>query len=139
MRKHCPRQVSSNVRPDLFYSKLIGWNSFQELSSAELIVEKLGELPLALAQAAAFMVSTHRGFVWYLQKLESNIRGMLDTQYIGPYKNVNGFTCWKMSFDALQPDAAHLLRIYAFLSNENIPEELFTREINGMDWLGKGQ
>jgi hypothetical protein len=68
------------------------------------------------------MVSTHRGFVWYLQKLESNIRGMFDTQYIGPYKNGNDFTCWKMSFDALQLDAAHLLRICAFLSNETFPK-----------------
>jgi hypothetical protein len=86
-------------------------------------VAKLGELPLAIAQAAAYILTTSSDFVRYLGKLEANIMIVLNSPAGGLHGNV--FSCWKLSFDSLTSNSAQLLRLCAFLSNENIPEELF--------------
>ncbi|KAL7270106.1 hypothetical protein RUND412_007199 [Rhizina undulata] len=45
------------------------------------------------------------------------------------------FTTWKLSFEELSDDARHLLHICAFLSNEDIPEELFRRGKRAIGWM----
>ena len=59
---------------------------YSEIQSAKHIVEKLGKLPLALAQAAAYIVSKDCDFRRYLQRLE-NIRNALSTQSCEFYRN----------------------------------------------------
>ncbi|KAL7265878.1 hypothetical protein RUND412_011594, partial [Rhizina undulata] len=44
-------------------------------------------------------------------------------------------TTWELSFEELNDDARHLLHICAFLSNEDIPEELFRRGKKAVNWM----
>ncbi|KAF8246609.1 hypothetical protein K440DRAFT_662037 [Wilcoxina mikolae CBS 423.85] len=105
-------------------------------TAAEMIVEKLGNLPLAVSQAAAYMARTVLSFVEYLERLCEDI-----TRFIGrpfPLYADGVFSCWKLSVQALKesnPDAIHLLRLCAFLSPDGIPKELLYRGLEAMDWV----
>lgn len=105
-----------------------------------MIVDRLGGIPLALAQAAAYVMTTAIDFKNYLRKLETNLTQILSKPFRGhSYGNGNIFSCWKLSFDALSPDAARLLNLCAFLSNEDIPEELLYRGMQAIYWLHEGK
>ncbi|KAL7266721.1 hypothetical protein RUND412_010723 [Rhizina undulata] len=49
--------------------------------------------------------------------------------------NDSVLTAWELSFQALDHNARQLLHLCAFLSNEDIPEELFRRGKNAVDWI----
>lgn len=88
------------------------------------MVQKLRRLPLALAQATAYMDTQQIDFRTYLRKLEpnskqANSKEPAATTYFGD----TILTCCELSFRALSPLTARLLHLCAFLSNENIPEE----------------
>lgn len=111
-----------------------------EIKDAEEVVEKLGGLPLAISQAASYILMTEIDFKTYLLKLKTNFKRIASKKTgLWMYRNEPVFTCWEISFHALCPSATRLLHMCAFLSNEDIPDELFRRGSRGVEWLGNGR
>ncbi|KAL7271558.1 hypothetical protein RUND412_005683 [Rhizina undulata] len=109
-----------------------------ELGKAKEIFKALGELPLALDQAGAYIRFRQIQFSTYFDRLEKGIEAsfMRKVQGFGlPPDKASVLTTWKLSFEELREDAQRLLCLCAFLSNEDIHEELFRRGINAADWL----
>jgi tetratricopeptide (TPR) repeat protein len=90
---------------------------------AQLATE-LGFLPLALEQAAAYIVEKQARFEDYLFSFLKQRLKLLDRQRPAGAEPVA--TTWTMNFKALAetPAARDLLRLSAFLAPENIPLEL---------------
>ncbi len=93
------------------------------------LVRELGGLPLALDQAGAYMEEAPYSLPRYLQLYRKerlallNRRGGIIEDHPEPVA-----TTWSISFDEMKrinPAAADLLRLCAFLDPDSIPEELF--------------
>ncbi|KAL7276061.1 hypothetical protein RUND412_000977 [Rhizina undulata] len=110
-----------------------------ELDEAQRIVEALGELPLALDQAGAYVRSQQITFSTYRERMEKDIfeagfKKMLPGSSLLPAK-ASVFTTWELSFRELDENARQLLHMCSFLSNEDIPEELFRRGKSAVRWI----
>jgi hypothetical protein len=96
------------------------------------LAEKLDGLPLALQQAGAYIAHTRLSFSEYLkiwekekEKEKAQVLEWHDETMEYP---ASVAATWKTSFDRLQPTAAALLRLSAFLAPDPIPEEMFESE-----------
>ncbi|GCE32070.1 hypothetical protein KDA_75540 [Dictyobacter alpinus] len=96
--------------------------------AARDLVRELGGLPLALDQAGAYMEESSCSITEYLQLYRKESlallarRGGIVNDHPAPVS-----TTWSISFtevESLQPAAADLLRVCAFLDPDAIPEEL---------------
>ncbi|HEU5382889.1 MAG TPA: tetratricopeptide repeat protein, partial [Ktedonobacteraceae bacterium] len=103
--------------------------SEQEVALARQISAALGDLPLALEQAGAYIEETQCSLSGYLDLYHEHQtdllerRGQITTDY--PASVV---TTWSLSFKKIEqenPSATDLLQICAFLAPEDIPEEIF--------------
>lgn len=106
----------------------------------EDIVSDLGALPLALAQAGAYMLDTARDFFEYRKRLTENPTRTLGESFKS-YKD-GVLSCFEMSAKYLtekNPDAMKLLRLLSFLSEDGVPDELLERGIKGIPWTEKGE
>jgi hypothetical protein len=97
-----------------------------ERASAQTLASELGYLPLALEQAAAYIVAKTSRVSAYLnayrkRRFELLARG---APVDDPTKSV--MTTWRLAFDRLEetPSASDLLRASAFVSPDRIPLEL---------------
>ncbi|KAL7267323.1 hypothetical protein RUND412_010094 [Rhizina undulata] len=88
-----------------------------ELDDAHKIVSFLGELPLALDQAGAHMRSLQLPFSAFRRKLDKGMKAVFRKKLSG-----SGLLLLKAS-------------LCAFLSNEDIPEELFHRGKSAVSWI----
>ena len=93
------------------------------------MAEELGHLPLALEQAAAYLVETDASWTRYLQAYQRQRLRLIErfAPRMGDYR-ASLATTWQMNFDEirrLDPAAAELLGLSAFLHPSQIPEELF--------------
>ena len=93
------------------------------------IAHELGGLPLALDQAGAYLKATRCTLATY-QQLYQQRRTQLLTERRGKEHPEPVATTWNLSFqqvEQLNPAAAELLRLCAFLAPEAIPEEIITK------------
>lgn len=98
-----------------------------ELKAAKDLARDLGLLPLALAQAAAYLEATGIGFLAYRQRLKQRrtdflARGRPPANYPRPVA-----LTWQASIDAAEresPGARSLLEILAFFAPDAIPRTL---------------
>ncbi|KAF8242244.1 TPR-like protein [Wilcoxina mikolae CBS 423.85] len=98
--------------------------SKDDLNHASKIVQQLGSFPLALVHAASHMFVKKVDFETYLGKLDKNFMDTFgEIPKVGMYRKGGVFT-WELSYRELGPSAARLLHLCAFLSNEDIPDEL---------------
>jgi hypothetical protein len=91
-------------------------------NDAEELAERLGDLPLALEQAAAWQAETGMTVREYLDLFDNRLQTLTDDPPAN-YPATLGAT-WQLSFDRLRtqsPDAAQLLEMCAFLGSEPIP------------------
>jgi tetratricopeptide (TPR) repeat protein len=102
------------------------------LPDAERLAEVLGDLPLAVEQAAAWRSATGMAVDEYLQLLAAkqiNKRmELLGSMPSGEY-GLSVAAAWDMSFDSLQsknPAALQILQICSFFAPEPISRDLFT-------------
>jgi tetratricopeptide (TPR) repeat protein/transcriptional regulator with XRE-family HTH domain len=104
--------------------------SEEEINEAGNIVVALAQFPLALDQAGAYIEESGCSLRDYLQLYEQHRsfllarRGTQTTRYPESVA-----TTWSLSFQRVQqinPAAAELLRLCAFLDPDHIPEELLT-------------
>jgi len=95
----------------------------------------LGNLPLAIAQAAAFIRETGTDIPKYLEifkECERNQHDLLDQALPNAIGNERDSSCavtmtWKITVDRIQqecPDSIQLLELMSFLNPEEIPEEV---------------
>ncbi|KAL7275543.1 hypothetical protein RUND412_001502 [Rhizina undulata] len=112
--------------------------SESELQEAQELVQDLGELPLALDQAGAYICSLQIPVSAYRERLKTGLSAGFDEELLdpslSPYKS-SVLKTWELSFQELSDDARHLLHMCAFLSNEDIPEELFRRSKSAVPWI----
>ncbi|KAF3147410.1 hypothetical protein TWF594_002631 [Orbilia oligospora] len=105
-----------------------------DASEAGKVADALGYLPIALSQAAAYIVKRELNFTQCLKRLSDNRTRLLGTAYLKYTEGV--FSCWKLSVEALMrfnPHAIDLLRLCSFLSPDGVSEELLHRSVEGIE------
>ena len=101
----------------------------KEQEAARDLAKELGYLPLALEQAAAYIVAKESTFQDYLKTYRNRGVALLNDRgpVAGGYSELVA-TTWKLNFGEVEktPPAAELLRVSAFLAPDDIPFELVT-------------
>jgi hypothetical protein len=97
-------------------------------ADADQLAAALGDLPLAIAQAAGFVVGTAMSAGQYVRLLQTRAGQLLDRAVPGPYPQslaaATAVTAAQLA--SHDPAAAALASLCAFLAPEPIPEEVFT-------------
>ena len=116
--------------------KRIPPRAFAEEEAATLAMT-LGNLPLALEQAGAFVAETGMPVAEYQQRLEQSIRSLLDEGRSAEYPN-SLTAAWQITMATIgerMPEAIALLRHLAFLDGDQISLDLLAE---GAGELGLG-
>lgn len=95
---------------------------------ADALAEALGDLPLALEQAAAYLDQTGLDVGEYLQLMRVRAAELCSRGRIVDHRNTIA-TLWSLSMARLrqlQPEAVDLLQLCAWLAPEPIPIDLFS-------------
>jgi tetratricopeptide (TPR) repeat protein len=104
---------------------LLGRTPDQDQVVAGELAEELGDLPLALEQAAAYLEQTGMPLATYLAAYQRRRQQLLAKgRPVAYHGQVD--TTWQLSIDRLDPAGIELLELCAFLAPEAIPLELFT-------------
>ena len=124
----------------LFRSKLPEEFDVEASEVAEL-VEALGNLPLAISQAAAFITENSMEVRQYLEAFNTDVSEIQDllSQDLADHRRDQGeeqrensiLSTWKLSFDQIskqQPRAAEILSVMAVFDRTSIPKSLLARE-----------
>ncbi|KAF8454700.1 P-loop containing nucleoside triphosphate hydrolase protein [Kalaharituber pfeilii] len=104
-----------------------------EKTAAAVIVENLGFLPVAIAQAGAYINIRQCYFSHYLKEYKMNVNRLLSRKWNKGKDGTSVFATWELSFNAIKnqnPKAMELLSLCAFLDNNNISEEFLKRGMN---------
>lgn len=118
----------------LSFDMLLDDASARDIPTARAITRALGNLPLALDQAGAYILETGCSLSDYLNlfnKYQAELlkrRGNFASDYPASVA-----TTWSLSFEKVQlanPAAVELLRLCAFLGPDAIPEEIITAGIS---------
>ena len=129
--------LSSKEAVKLLQLKVKGAVGSFDKHNAERLLDVLGCSPLAITQAAAFMVRNQMTIQCYLEDLERDKQNLADylseelqdpRRPLGPPNSV--FRTWKLSFDQIleqEPQSAKLLSLMAMLDPQRIPEKLLRR------------
>ncbi|MFC5056846.1 tetratricopeptide repeat protein [Saccharothrix xinjiangensis] len=95
---------------------------------ADRLTERLGDLPLALEQASAYLEATELPATTYLDLLRTRTAEMIGRGRVAG-RNDTLATLWDLSLTALakqNPAAVHLLDLLAWMAPEPVPLDLFT-------------
>ena len=98
-------------------------------AEAALLAERLGDLPLALEQAAALLARTLMSVEEYVGLLEEQAGRLLSLEKAPTYPQ-SMTAAWQLSVSQLEdrvPEAVELLRCCAFFGPEPIPRDVFRR------------
>jgi hypothetical protein len=93
-------------------------------SDADRLADQLGDLPLAVAQAAGFMAETGMPAAGYLDLLRTQAGKLLDQAAPRSLAAATRLAADRLDRD--NPAAAQLAEVCAFLAPEPVPEDLFT-------------
>jgi tetratricopeptide (TPR) repeat protein len=99
--------------------------------TANALAEALGDLPLALEQAGAYIVMTRRSLADYLKLFKERQTELLKRGKPIDYPDTVA-TAWDISFQKVQeksPEAADLLNLCAFLAPDDIPKSLLSQGV----------
>ena len=97
---------------------------------ANALAEQLGDLPLALEQAAAYLDQTGLSATEYLHLLRVRACDLYDRGQVTDHQDTIA-TLWSLAFQQLKdahPEAVYLLQLCAWLAPEPIPLDLFTSQ-----------
>ncbi len=98
-------------------------------ADADALAEKLGDLPIALALAAAWRAETGIPVAEYTRLLDEKVAEILATAPLQSGYEIAMTAAWNVSFDGLavrNPAAHQLLQVCAFFAAEPISRSLFT-------------
>ncbi len=130
-----PMQIGVMSKEDAIHFLLTRTNrpntKGEELSAADQIAEELGRLPLALEQAASYILSRKTSFVGYLISYRTRRLELLakSRPVTGDYASTVS-TTWSLNFEAVRAElaaSAELLEYVAFLDPDDIPFELIAK------------
>ncbi|UZF74617.1 FxSxx-COOH system tetratricopeptide repeat protein [Amycolatopsis mediterranei] len=99
-----------------------------DVAEAEQLAERLGDLPLAIEQAAAWRAETGMPVQEYLRLFDEKVAEILDTSSPADYE-VSVAAAWNVAFEELgkrNPMAHQLLQICAFFAPEPISRAFFS-------------
>ncbi len=96
----------------------------QDTAAAQALASELGDLPLALEQAGAYIEATGRPLADYLHLFRQHQREMLQRGQPSTDYPATVATTWELSFQQMLPLAAELMNLCAFLAPEAIPQWL---------------
>jgi hypothetical protein len=102
------------------------------LAEADKLAEKLGDLPLALEQAAAWQAATATPATEYLQLLEEQVGTLMSESKPSDYSEPVA-AAWGLAFTQLTeqtPAALQLLELCAFLGQMAEPKPATTRRLS---------
>jgi tetratricopeptide (TPR) repeat protein len=133
-----PREVDVLTQDEARQFLLVRTGKDSALKSAEAdeLAKELGYLPLALEQAAAYIVENGTNFASYLAGFKKQRQWLLNQQgsVVGndekAQQKCTVATTWAVNFTEIEkstPASADLLRISAFLAPDAIPFELFEK------------
>ncbi len=95
----------------------------QRRISAQQLAEELGNLPLAVEHAAAYLTETGASAEEYLRMYKDNAHELLASDVNIAYPRAVA-TTWSVSTQAISPEAAAIFQLLAFFAPEPIAEEL---------------
>ena len=125
--------------PDVAARFLAGRTDDPDRQAARDLADTLGELPLALEQAAAYMQATGGTVAGYLALFRQRRGDLLSRGAPAGHRETVAST-WALAFDRLQqttPGAVGLLRLLAYCASEAIPLPLLLQRRHGLaDRLG---
>jgi tetratricopeptide (TPR) repeat protein len=96
----------------------------QDRKSADRLCNELGDLPLALEQAAAYIEATGISIADYLTQFQRYASRLLKHRSSSSDYPDSVATTWKMSLDRMAPAATELLNLMAFLAPDDIDREM---------------
>jgi tetratricopeptide (TPR) repeat protein len=99
-----------------------------DVAEAEQLAERLGDLPLAIEQAAAWRAETGMPVQQYLRLFDEKASEILETSNPADYE-LSVAAAWNVAFDELRtrnPVAHQLLQICAFFAPEPISRAFFS-------------
>jgi tetratricopeptide (TPR) repeat protein len=102
----------------------------QDEAAAVELAQELGDLPLALEQAGAYIDGCRCSISHYLELFRTRRQEILKKGKISPDYPETVATTWEISFRKLQeeaPAAAALLNLCAFLAPDDIPREILEK------------
>lgn len=103
-------------------------NNPQEMAAARQIVVQMGELPLALEQAGAYIEATQCSLADYVHLFQKASLRLLDEHAASSDHPLSVSRTFLLIFEQVvrrYPAAAELLTVCAFLAPEAIPEQFF--------------
>ena len=102
------------------------YKDFSEKST--VLIKRLGYLPLALEQAAAYIKEVRCSISDYLELLNQSSVDAFSDKYASPeyYTSIVTST-WNISFAALEDSSQQLLNLCAYMGADNIPVNFFCR------------
>ena len=116
-------------------SETLNMASEEDIAEAQAIVEAVGGLPLAIDQAGAYIEETQCRLSEYRNRYNSRKGDLLRRRGTFPNNHPESVaTTFSLSFQNVEqanPAAADLLRLFAFLSPDDIPEELIKEGSQG--------
>lgn len=110
------------------YKRKYDFSDFEENSS--ILAERLGYLPLALEQAAAYIREVRCSINQYLKLLEQTGINAFEDSYASPkYYEHLVTTTWTISFMALEESSRQLMNLCAYMASEYINIHRFVQEV----------
>jgi hypothetical protein len=108
-------------------------------SAARLLADELGNLPLALEQAASFIIEAHWRFDTYREQLGKVLPQLLSYDVEGAIRYGTSVTrTWSITLERLDPLSHMLLRLAAWFAPDLIPRNIFSAKKGIMsEALGK--
>ena len=105
------------------------YKDFSEKST--VLIKRLGYLPLALEQAAAYIKEVRCSISDYLELLKQSSVDAFSDKYASPeyYTSIVTST-WNISFAALEDSSQQLLNLCAYMGADNIPVNFFAEMRN---------
>jgi tetratricopeptide (TPR) repeat protein len=101
-----------------------------DAEAARVLASELGQLPLALEQAGAYMEASGSSLAGYLQLFRTRQAQVLRRADPPADYPATVATAWELAFQevrAASSEAADLLNLCAFLASEDIPHDLLSR------------
>ncbi len=111
-----------------------------ELKACRDLAQRLGYLPLAMDQAAAFIFQqgVGYGFIDYLEEFEVSTRELLNKKSLGSTEYPDSVvTTWNSSIERLKPGARAVLRFSSYLANTPLPLDFFVEAFDVVVGLAK--
>jgi tetratricopeptide (TPR) repeat protein len=106
--------------------------------SAQSLAHELGHLPLALEQAASFIVEMHWSFAKYQEQFQNARPELLSEHREGGTRYpVSIARTWSITLERLSPLSRMLLRLAAWYAPDLIPRGVFSADHNVVEEVGE--